>query len=136
MVIGIVAMDDKHLDIFITDTYTPITPGQRIVGLTDEIRVDDKELYVSAFVERDGCLLVERIENGKYVLPRDTIAQGEAPQDALFRIFRTKYKVDVVVGASCDIENLNLNIMNKTDICFSVQIDDKAQIDNLKWVRY
>ena len=127
-------MNGNCLDIFVSDTYTPLTAGMDVVGLTDEIRVDDQKVFVSAYIERDGHLLVESIEDEMYVLPRDVISKGETPQDALFRVLRTKYGIEATIGASINLRDLALPILHISDKCYKVTIIDSGNQENLKWV--
>lgn len=128
-------MTENHEELILSDTFTPFTSGVEIVGLTDEIRVDDQKRFVSAYIERDGCLLIERIEDGKFVLPRDVILKGEIPQDALYRVLRTKYGAESVIGDAINLRNLNLPILYVNDCCYRVNIGKDVSLMDLKWVK-
>ena len=128
-------MTENHEELILSDTFTPITRKRRFANFTDEIRLGDQKHFVSAYIERDGCLLVERIEDGKYVLPRDVISKGEIPQDALYRVLRTKYGVDTVIGDSIDLSQLSLQILHIRDKCYRVSIDADVSPRGLKWVK-
>ena len=127
-------MDDIILEIHLSDTFTPISLNHRIVSLNDEIRFGGPSCYVSALIERDGCVLVEKSDGGKYVLPRGIVAKGETPQDALFRIFGTKYDVDVIVGNTVDLKSVRVPIMNVSDLCYRVTVGDCSALKGLMWV--
>lgn len=128
-------MAETHEEHILSDTFTPFTSGVDIVGLTDEIRVDDQKRFVSAYIEREGYLFIERIEDGKFVLPRDVISKGEIPKDALYRILRTKYGVETVIGDSIDLSQLSLQIIHISDKCYRVSIDADVSPRGLKWVK-
>lgn len=128
-------MTENHEELILSDTFTPFTSGVEIVGLTDEIRVDDQKRFVSAYIERDGCLLIERIEDGKFVLPRDVILKGEIPQDALYRVLRTKHGIEAIIGDSIDLSQLSLQILHIRDKCYRVSNNADVSPRGLKWVK-
>lgn len=114
--------DDNTIEMRVSDIFTPITPHREIVGMRDDIRMGEEKKYVSAFIEKEGHLLVVKIENCRYLLPRGVISKGETPKDALFRILRTKHNLDVEIGEAVNLPKTQLPIEFIDDWCYRVTL--------------
>ena len=125
--------DDNTIEIKISDSFVPFVPGHDIAGLTDTVCAASMPQCVAALIEKDKMILVE-LADDSYHLPNGKVAPGETPKDALFRILRTEYNTECVIGDEVDAIVAGVQRFVKDSKCYRATMKDQCYNGPLEWI--